>query len=61
MFVSWIMLAFLLQLSAGGAPTAANGLPFFYFSIEYMVGWLLASAVCALLFYQTFTKKNKGV
>ena len=56
MFFGWIVFAFLLQVSAGGAPTGFNGLPFFYYSVEYIAGWLLVSAGCALLFYMTFTQ-----
>jgi len=56
MFCSWLVFGFLLQIGAGGAPTALNNLPFFYYSIEYIAGWLLVSAGCALLFYMTFTR-----
>lgn len=54
MFTGWIVLAFLLQIGAGGAPTGFNDLPFFFYSIEYLAGWLLVSAGCAVLFYMTF-------
>jgi len=56
MFFGWIVLAFLLQIGAGGAPTGFNGLPFFYYSVGYIAGWLVVSAGCALLFYKTFAE-----
>ena len=52
-FFSWIALALLYQLFSAGAPTAFNGLPFFYNSIEYIIGWLVSSTLCAFLFYDT--------